>query len=108
MDFLNISDNAQLIIEPTVELYNAPFMFGDFNNSITGTGQNRPIGIANQTGGTIRVGTDAIRPRWTAVGGSGYGEYNMSGGKVEPFHSRWPEHRRHRPESIILVRACST
>lgn len=82
--FLNISNNAQLLID-SGELSPAAIMFGDFNNSLVGTGQNRPTGIANQTGGTVTVGTDAARPRWTAIGGSGYGEYNMSGGKLNIY-----------------------
>jgi autotransporter-associated beta strand protein len=81
---LNISGNAQLIID-SGELSPAAIMFGDFNNSAIGTGQNRPIGIAHQSGGTVTVGTDAARPQWTAIGGSGYGEYNMSGGKLNIF-----------------------
>src|SRR4029077_14520302 len=81
---LNISGNAQLIID-SGELSPAAIMFGDFNNSPVGTGTNRPTGIANQTGGTITVGTDPARPRWTAVGGSGRGEYHLSGGKLNIY-----------------------
>jgi autotransporter-associated beta strand protein len=81
---LNISDNAQLIID-SGELSAAAIMFGDFNNSAVGTGDRRPFGVANQTGGTVTVGTDVARPRWTAIGGSGYGEYNLSGGKLNIY-----------------------
>ncbi|MCA9234634.1 MAG: autotransporter-associated beta strand repeat-containing protein, partial [Planctomycetales bacterium] len=79
--FLNVSDNAQLIVD-SGELSPAALMFGDFNNSPIGTGANRPIGIATQTGGTVSIGADAARPQWTAIGGSGRGEYYLSGGTL--------------------------
>lgn len=79
--FLNVSGNAQLIVN-SGELSAAALMFGDFNNSAVGTGVNRPIGIATQSGGTVSVGTDAARPQWMAIGGSGRGEYHLSGGTL--------------------------
>ncbi|HYO24758.1 MAG TPA: autotransporter-associated beta strand repeat-containing protein [Lacipirellulaceae bacterium] len=79
--FLNVSGNAQLNID-SGELSAAAIMFGDFNNGSNATPNNRPVGIATQSGGVVNVGTDAARPRWAAIGGSGRGEYTLSGGKL--------------------------
>jgi autotransporter-associated beta strand protein len=56
-------------------------MLGDFNNSSAG----RCAGVFDQSGGTVSVGTSAARPQWSAIGGSGIGLYNISGGTLNAW-----------------------
>lgn len=58
----------------------AAFMLGDFNNGLNNSPENRPIGEFTMSGGVVNVGNADRRPSWSAVGGSGKGTLNISGG----------------------------